>query len=41
VIAHCTSCGLVYGVSRDGEPETDREWTCDDCGGPVEIDAAP
>ena len=34
--AQCEDCGLVYGLA-DGDPKTEQPYTCDDCGGAVEV----
>jgi hypothetical protein len=33
--ARCEDCGLEYGLAEDGDPRTDKPYTCDDCGGAV------
>jgi hypothetical protein len=38
MIARCEDCGLVYGVDYAGVPETQEAFTCDDCGGYVDVD---
>lgn len=37
MIARCENCGLEYGVKSYGDPDTIVAFTCDDCGGAVEV----
>lgn len=35
--AVCEECGLRYALTPWGDPATDAPYTCDDCGGYVEV----
>lgn len=35
--AVCEDCELTYPLDEDGEPKTEAAYTCDDCGGAVEV----
>lgn len=37
MIAQCEQCPLTYQVDEDGCPVTIEPFTCDDCGGSVEV----
>ena len=37
MVAECEDCRLLYAVSSVGEPITQRAYTCDDCGGYVDV----
>lgn len=35
--ARCEDCGLEYEVGRNDVPVTEEPFTCDDCGGYVDV----
>lgn len=35
--AVCEECELIYSLDDDGQPKTIEPFTCDDCGGAVEV----
>lgn len=36
-MAECEKCGLKYPLDEIGSPETEQSYTCDDCGGYVDV----